>query len=140
MRWLSAILRVAEGLDRSHYQLVRAARSVHRRGTRFAIVVTTSRDAQLELWAGARPLDTLERLLGAEVRIVGRGRRARRLAGAQAFAASASARRRAGRPFRRASRARSSRGSRDASASERTRSPARAARFARRRTRTRSTA
>lgn len=68
VRWLAAILRVAEGLDRSHYQLVRSA-SVHRRGGRVAIVVKTSRDAQLELWAGRGRLDTLEALLGAEVRI-----------------------------------------------------------------------
>lgn len=68
VKWLSAILRVAEGLDRSHYQLVREV-SVHRRGERVAIVATAARDAQLELWAGRGRLDTLEQLLGAEVRI-----------------------------------------------------------------------
>jgi len=68
VKWLSAILRVAEGLDRSHYQLVRDV-SVHRRGGRFAIVATAARDAQLELWAGRSRLDTLEQQLGAEVRI-----------------------------------------------------------------------
>jgi len=68
VKWLSAILRVAEGLDRSHYQLVRDV-SVHRRGERLTIVATVARDVQLELWAGRERTDQLERLLGAEVRI-----------------------------------------------------------------------
>ncbi len=68
VRWLAAILRVAEGLDRSHYQLVREV-SVHRRGERVAILATVARDAQLELWAGRGRTELLERLLGAEVRI-----------------------------------------------------------------------
>jgi hypothetical protein len=68
VQWLCAILRVAEGLDRSHYQLVRDV-SVHRRGDRWTLLATTTRDAQLELWAGRRRVDALERLLGAEVRI-----------------------------------------------------------------------
>lgn len=68
VKWLSALLRVAEGLDRSHYQLVQDV-SVHRRGERFALVATVSRDAQLELWAGRGRLGTLARLLGADVRI-----------------------------------------------------------------------
>jgi exopolyphosphatase/guanosine-5'-triphosphate,3'-diphosphate pyrophosphatase len=68
VRWLAAILRVAEGLDRSHYQLVRDV-SVHRRGERFALVAAASRDAQLELWAARRRVDSLSLLLGAEVRI-----------------------------------------------------------------------
>lgn len=68
VRWLSAILRVAEGLDRSHYQLVRRVR-VHRRGERVALVAAAARDAQLELWAGRGRLDALEELLGAEVRL-----------------------------------------------------------------------
>ena len=68
VKWLSAILRVAEGLDRSHYQLVKDV-SVHRRGERFALLVTTARDAQLEIWAARRRADALESLLDAEVRI-----------------------------------------------------------------------
>jgi exopolyphosphatase/guanosine-5'-triphosphate,3'-diphosphate pyrophosphatase len=68
VQWLSAILRVAEGLDRSHYQLVRDV-SVHRRGERYTLLATTTRDAQLELWAGRGRVDALAKLLGAEVRI-----------------------------------------------------------------------
>ena len=68
VKWLSAILRVAEGLDRSHYQLVKDV-SVHRRGERIALVATASRDAQLELWAGRGRLEALAELLDAEVRL-----------------------------------------------------------------------
>jgi len=63
VRWLAAILRIAEGLDRSHYQLIRQVRVV-RRGTRWAILVTARRDAKLELWAARRRLDLLAELLG----------------------------------------------------------------------------
>lgn len=69
VQWLAAILRVAEGLDRSHYQLVRSLR-VRRRGDVVAIAVQTTRDAQLELWAGRRRTSELARLLGADVRVV----------------------------------------------------------------------
>ncbi len=68
VEWLSAILRVAEGLDRSHYQLVRALR-VSRREKRVSLYVHARRDAQLELWAARRRTKELERLLEAEVRI-----------------------------------------------------------------------
>lgn len=66
VRWLSAILRVAEGLDRSHYQLVRSV-VVRRRQERFLIVADTRRHAQLELWAGRRRATDLGRLLGGPV-------------------------------------------------------------------------
>jgi exopolyphosphatase/guanosine-5'-triphosphate,3'-diphosphate pyrophosphatase len=69
VRWLSAILRVAEGFDRSHYQLVRGL-SVRRRGERLEIVADVRRHAQLEIWAGRRRAAGLERLLGQTVRVV----------------------------------------------------------------------
>ena len=69
VRWLSAMLRVAEGLDRSHYQLVRELR-VRRRGDTFVIVADASRHAQLELWAGRRRATDLARLLGHEMMVV----------------------------------------------------------------------
>lgn len=68
VKWLSAILRIAEGLDRSHYQLIRDLRVV-RRGDLVSILVTARRDAQLELWAGRRRVDALEKLLGARVQL-----------------------------------------------------------------------
>jgi exopolyphosphatase/guanosine-5'-triphosphate,3'-diphosphate pyrophosphatase len=77
VRWLSAMLRIAEGLDRSHYQLIRGLRVVRRAGT-VSIVVQTRRDAHLELWAAARRTAPLEKLLGARVRVVEAARPERR--------------------------------------------------------------
>lgn len=68
VRWLSALLRVAEGLDRSHYQLVRDL-VVRRRQERFVLVTDTRRHAQLELWAGRRRAVDLGRLLGQPVEV-----------------------------------------------------------------------
>jgi exopolyphosphatase/guanosine-5'-triphosphate,3'-diphosphate pyrophosphatase len=68
VRWLSAMLRVAEGLDRSHYQLVRGV-VVRRRRKGVAIVADARRHAQLELWAGRQRADELARLLGHPVRL-----------------------------------------------------------------------
>jgi exopolyphosphatase / guanosine-5'-triphosphate,3'-diphosphate pyrophosphatase len=68
VRWLAALLRVAEGLDRSHYQLIRSLRVVKRDG-RYAIRVTAKREAQLELWASRRRTDLLSDLLDAPVNI-----------------------------------------------------------------------
>jgi exopolyphosphatase/guanosine-5'-triphosphate,3'-diphosphate pyrophosphatase len=66
VRWLAAILRIAEGLDRSHYQLARGLR-VRRRNGAVSIVVRTRRDARLELWAARRRTQLLEKLLGKRV-------------------------------------------------------------------------
>ena len=66
LRWLSAMLRVAEALDRSHYQLVRAVR-VTRRAGRIVLRLDARRGAGLELWAARRRVDLLEDLLDAGV-------------------------------------------------------------------------
>jgi exopolyphosphatase/guanosine-5'-triphosphate,3'-diphosphate pyrophosphatase len=63
VRWLAAILRLAEGLDRSHYQLIKAVRVV-RRGERVSVLVTARREARLEIWAARRRTDLLERAMG----------------------------------------------------------------------------
>jgi exopolyphosphatase/guanosine-5'-triphosphate,3'-diphosphate pyrophosphatase len=68
VRWLSAMLRVAEGLDRSHYQLVRAL-DVRRRRAGWVLEVQARGDAQLELWAGQQRTALLERLLDRPVEI-----------------------------------------------------------------------
>jgi exopolyphosphatase/guanosine-5'-triphosphate,3'-diphosphate pyrophosphatase len=68
LRWLAAMLRVAEGLDRSHYQLIRGVRVARREG-RVSILVTARRDARLELWAARRRTALLERLLDLRVRV-----------------------------------------------------------------------
>ncbi len=69
VRWLSAILRVAEGLDRSHYQLIHSLTVVRRKGS-VTVRVAARREAQLELWAARRRADLLSTLIGAPVRIV----------------------------------------------------------------------
>jgi exopolyphosphatase / guanosine-5'-triphosphate,3'-diphosphate pyrophosphatase len=68
VKWMAALLRIAEGLDRSHYQLVRDLR-VARRGRRVAIMVAARRDARLELWAARRRTGLLEELLDGRVTV-----------------------------------------------------------------------
>jgi exopolyphosphatase / guanosine-5'-triphosphate,3'-diphosphate pyrophosphatase len=63
VRWLAAMLRVAEGFDRSHYQLVRGV-SVRQRAGKVVLVADARRQAQLEIWAGRRRASDLARLLG----------------------------------------------------------------------------
>jgi exopolyphosphatase/guanosine-5'-triphosphate,3'-diphosphate pyrophosphatase len=69
VRWLSAILCVAESLDRSHYQLIRSL-TVKRRHNGIVIRAAAKREAQLELWSSRGRLSRLSRLLGEPVRIV----------------------------------------------------------------------
>jgi exopolyphosphatase/guanosine-5'-triphosphate,3'-diphosphate pyrophosphatase len=68
LRWLSAMLRVAEALDRSHYQLVRTVRVTRRAGS-IVLRVDTRRGAGLELWAARRRVDLLADLVDARVRV-----------------------------------------------------------------------
>jgi exopolyphosphatase / guanosine-5'-triphosphate,3'-diphosphate pyrophosphatase len=69
VRWLAAMLRVAEGFDRSHYQLVRGL-GVRRRAGKLFLVADARRQAQLEIWAGRRRASDLARLLGMPVGVV----------------------------------------------------------------------
>lgn len=73
VRWLAALLRIAERLDRSHYQLVRSLRVTGRR--RAAILVDAGREAQLEIWAARQRIDLLEKLIGKPVEIEWRSSR-----------------------------------------------------------------
>ncbi len=68
VRWLAALLRIAEGLDRSHYQLVRGVRVMRGRDA-VTMRVSARGDAQLELWAARRRSDLLAELIDAPVRI-----------------------------------------------------------------------
>ena len=68
VRGAAAILRLAEGLDRSHYAAVKDLRVVPRSG-RIAIELATQNDAALELWEARRRTELLEKLLGAEVAV-----------------------------------------------------------------------
>jgi exopolyphosphatase/guanosine-5'-triphosphate,3'-diphosphate pyrophosphatase len=67
VRVLSALLRLAEGLDRSHSQAL-SSLSVHDRGDDYLITLRTGGDAELELWAAGRHVSPLERVLGKPVR------------------------------------------------------------------------
>jgi exopolyphosphatase/guanosine-5'-triphosphate,3'-diphosphate pyrophosphatase len=53
VRILSACVRLAEGLDRSHAQVVKSLRLSVRNGE-LTVKLTTSSDAELEVWAAAR--------------------------------------------------------------------------------------
>ena len=69
VRWLAAILRVAEALDRSQYQLVLGVRVTKAEGS-FTIRATAREDAALEVWAAQERTRLLARLLGRKVRVV----------------------------------------------------------------------
>jgi exopolyphosphatase/guanosine-5'-triphosphate,3'-diphosphate pyrophosphatase len=63
----AALLRLAEGLDRSHYSAITDIK-VRGRGRRVVLdLVTQETDAALELWEARRRTDLLEKLLGVEV-------------------------------------------------------------------------
>ena len=68
VRTLSAILRLAESLDRSHAQSVTGL-ELHDRGDDDLLQLRTSGDAELELWAAARHAAPFERLTGKPLRI-----------------------------------------------------------------------
>jgi exopolyphosphatase/guanosine-5'-triphosphate,3'-diphosphate pyrophosphatase len=78
IRALAAILRLAEGLERSHYGAVREAKVVAR-GRRVTIELQTQRDAALELWEARRRTELLAKLLDADVvlRVASRTRKKR---------------------------------------------------------------
>ena len=67
VRFLSALLRVAEGLDRSHSQPLKRLR-LRDRGEDCLITLRSRGDAELELWAAARHVTPLEGVLGKPVR------------------------------------------------------------------------
>jgi exopolyphosphatase/guanosine-5'-triphosphate,3'-diphosphate pyrophosphatase len=67
VRVLGAIVRLAEGLDRSHAQAVAGVR-VTGSGGRLTLGLATSGDAELELWAAERQVTALAEELGCEIR------------------------------------------------------------------------
>jgi exopolyphosphatase/guanosine-5'-triphosphate,3'-diphosphate pyrophosphatase len=67
VRMLSAIVRLAEGLDRSHAQTL-AGIDLYPRGDDFLARLRTSGDAELELWAAHRHVAPLEAILGKPIR------------------------------------------------------------------------
>ncbi|TVR29291.1 MAG: Ppx/GppA family phosphatase [Balneolaceae bacterium] len=65
---LSAILRVADGLDRSHYQNVRTL-NVEITGNQTIIKIGTEADPQLEIWGATRKKSLFEEVTGRELLI-----------------------------------------------------------------------
>lgn len=68
VRAASALLRVAECLDRSHAQVVDEV-EYQERGHAAALVIRAHDTAELEAWAAGRQLRPLERVLGRQLRI-----------------------------------------------------------------------
>jgi len=62
VRWLAALLRLAESLDRSHAQVVSSIRLSEKRGS-WLLRVRVRAEAELELWAANRHKAPFERLL-----------------------------------------------------------------------------
>ena len=76
VRLLGAIVRMAEGLDRSHAQVV-SGLQVAGRGRRLTLRLTVTGDAELELWAAERHQTALADELGCAIRCeIARGRAA----------------------------------------------------------------
>jgi exopolyphosphatase/guanosine-5'-triphosphate,3'-diphosphate pyrophosphatase len=69
IRVLAGILRVADGLDRSHHQLVRSVQ-VDREGELLTIRVQATGDSELDVWGARRKSKLLARALGVKLRIV----------------------------------------------------------------------
>ena len=67
VKQLGAILRLAEGLERSHAQVVRNL-DIHARDSHLLVRLATNGDAELELWAAARHARPLSRVLGTELK------------------------------------------------------------------------
>ena len=67
VRTLSAIVRLAEGLDRSHAQAL-AGLDLYPRGDDYLARLRTTGDAELELWAAHRHVAPFEEILGKPLR------------------------------------------------------------------------
>lgn len=65
---LSAILRVADGLDRSHYQNVQKLEITNKPDT-ISLLITTHGDPELEIWGCLRKAKMLKKLTGKELKI-----------------------------------------------------------------------
>ena len=65
---LSAILRLADGLDRSHYQNVHKLEIINKKET-IELLITTHGDPELEIWGALRKGGLLEKLTGKKLKI-----------------------------------------------------------------------
>ena len=64
---LSSLVRLAEGLDRSHVQVLDSLSLVNR-GDDYLMQLRTNGDAELELWAAGRHVEPFEEMVGKPVR------------------------------------------------------------------------
>jgi exopolyphosphatase/guanosine-5'-triphosphate,3'-diphosphate pyrophosphatase len=67
VKTLAAIVRLAEGLDRSHSQVVDGLR-IEKRPDDFLVQLRPGGDAELEMWAAHRHVEPLQDLLGSPLR------------------------------------------------------------------------
>jgi exopolyphosphatase/guanosine-5'-triphosphate,3'-diphosphate pyrophosphatase len=68
VQFLASMLRIAEGLDRSHSGIVTGVEiQIKRKAITMALVAEG--DAELEVWAATRHVEPLARLLGREIRL-----------------------------------------------------------------------
>ncbi|MDT0686796.1 Ppx/GppA phosphatase family protein [Autumnicola psychrophila] len=65
---LSALLRVADGLDRSHYQNVREL-EIKKDNEEVTLLITTASDPQLEIWGTLRKSKLFEKVTGKKLKI-----------------------------------------------------------------------
>lgn len=65
---IAAFLRLAEGLDRGHYQNISLMRT-RLTPTKLEIVIGTKGDPQLEIWGGRRSGDLFEMVYGRKVNV-----------------------------------------------------------------------
>lgn len=65
---LSAILRVADGLDRSHFQNVRSIEIINKK-KKFSISINTESDPELEIWGAMRKSELFEEVTGKKLKI-----------------------------------------------------------------------
>ncbi|MDT0642987.1 Ppx/GppA phosphatase family protein [Zunongwangia sp. F363] len=65
---LSALLRVADGLDRSHYQNVQKL-EIKNKAEVITLIITTHSDPELEIWGCLRKAKLLEKLTGKKLKI-----------------------------------------------------------------------
>lgn len=78
IRVLAAILRLADGLDRSHFSVVESL-TCEVGPSKVTIRLKTSKEADLELWQGRLRLGLLEKVLGRKVQVeLQNGRQARK--------------------------------------------------------------
>jgi len=65
---LSALLRIADGLDRSHFSVVKKVRVVL--GKIVTIELTTSGDSELEIWTAQSRAEFFEKVFKRKIRFV----------------------------------------------------------------------